>query len=102
LDHPGVAAELARAIDDDLRLAAELLVRALRVLVGALLEHRARLADVAELDLDLRVRGARESEARGERDRVTDGDAPRGRGDGAVHGGFLQWSTARRARRRAS
>ena len=56
LDHLLVAAELARAVDDDLGLAGELRVGALREFVGALLEQRAGLADVAELDLGLRER----------------------------------------------
>ena len=55
LDHLLVAAELARAVDDDLRLAAELGVGALGEFVGALLEQRPRLADVTELDLGLRL-----------------------------------------------
>ncbi len=56
LDHLLVAAELARAEGDDLGLAGELGVGALGEFVGRDLEQRPRLADVAELDLDLRAR----------------------------------------------
>ena len=57
-------------IDHDLGLAAELGVGALRVFVGAGLEQRARLADMAELDLGLRKHGRgaepREAERNGQ------------------------------------
>src|SRR5207244_2990739 len=52
-----VAAELARPICDHLRLVAKLRIRAPREFVSALLKQRARLADMAQLDFDLRERG---------------------------------------------
>jgi hypothetical protein len=48
-----VSAELARAENDDFRLAFEALVRHLRELVGRSREERAGLTDVTELELRL-------------------------------------------------
>ena len=56
LQHFLVATELARAIGDDLRLAGELGVGALSELICALLKKGAWLADVTELDFELRAR----------------------------------------------
>src|SRR3546814_9558323 len=57
----GIAAELGRAEDLDLRLVAQVCVGAAGELVGARLEQRAGLANVAELQAEtLRRRGAGE------------------------------------------
>src|SRR6185312_12090181 len=68
LDHLLVAAQLARPVDDHLRLAGKLRVGALREFIRAFLENRAGLTDVAELDFGLRDGG------RGDEPRADAGD----------------------------